>query len=804
MKKLGKKISYITKVLLVIGLIISNLSSLTVVFANELPDEPNLEVNQVENLMASMTDNQITISYIGEVLDENELVIHVEEKYTYANCTITDEVLSCDENLDVPYQVDDENKLLLLGDGMVINYTPSMLSQVNFDGAYELTVSLIDVSADNTLLGQKTLMSENNTFSQGMEFKLYDQNESIIEMNNGVYVIPKETLNVSVAGRMLAGGISPNDQYMYDDNIYTADQILDVGFMNNIDLSNHLYGKYKLPLEFTYVKNDEEKTYTNDLDILYGTYEDNAQLLNSQINSSNIVFNSTASDGYMYIYLSDSLITINDIYQALNGAYGASENIEFVIGNADFSIDSGGIISGYDPMGEETLEEYLSKIPVDSSTLISISDGFATITYQALAIGDFDGDNALDENDVVALIDQLVGNEPLDTEKSNVYDSDDEVTVLDVMELVQIINTGTWYVPIVMQDIELDAKLELEDETAEIQSGNEFEINYVLNSENYDISGIAGNITYDDTKLELISITKDEDFIGNNKDGKFVYVNPSYQSSSSALLINSNISTDDGIFLRLKFRALSGGVSTVTIESPEYFNEDKYYNIVELDSLTDTYIPTTNVISIDVTVEQSSDNTLSMLKIGDTEISLVDDVYDYQLTVPNDVTTLNITALASNVAASVSSIVAPEKLAEGENTITITVVSETNEVKNYTITVIREKATPLANNNTLDEVSYQETTTDDDNKIPTLLDEDKEAAEENEKGSALSKVIIIVLTLLAVGGLVYLIFKDDDSEAKDVNKSINRFKKDDFDPPKNINKKDHNKKNQNKNNKKER
>ena len=39
MKKIGKKLSNIVKVLLVLGLIISNLSSLTVVFA--LEDEEN-------------------------------------------------------------------------------------------------------------------------------------------------------------------------------------------------------------------------------------------------------------------------------------------------------------------------------------------------------------------------------------------------------------------------------------------------------------------------------------------------------------------------------------------------------------------------------------------------------------------------------------------------------------------------------------------------------------------------------------------------------------------------------------------
>ena len=35
MKKLGKKFSFLTKIMLVIGLLVSNLSSLTYVFASE-------------------------------------------------------------------------------------------------------------------------------------------------------------------------------------------------------------------------------------------------------------------------------------------------------------------------------------------------------------------------------------------------------------------------------------------------------------------------------------------------------------------------------------------------------------------------------------------------------------------------------------------------------------------------------------------------------------------------------------------------------------------------------------------------
>ena len=44
MKKLGKKLSFLTKIMLVIGLLISNLSSLSVVFAYEATDAVQIAV----------------------------------------------------------------------------------------------------------------------------------------------------------------------------------------------------------------------------------------------------------------------------------------------------------------------------------------------------------------------------------------------------------------------------------------------------------------------------------------------------------------------------------------------------------------------------------------------------------------------------------------------------------------------------------------------------------------------------------------------------------------------------------------
>ena len=808
MKKIGKKLSYFTKVLLVLGLIISNLSSLSLVFAYEGEgDTDSLDVvaTNLSMLDASIDDeNKITISYAGSINDTDELEIRVSEEYIYSNCEVTDSVLECGITMNNSYSVDDANKELLLNTGMVVDYTPSVLSQAKFDGVYKLTVALVNVTEDNALIEEQVLDDKEVSFDSGIEFKLYDKNDTLISASNEKYAIDSSNNLVTVIGKMLPGGISPNDEFIYEDNIYSAIEILDFGFKNTIDFSNRLYGEYKVPVSIVYTKNNEETEYIEHFNISYGTYEDNAALLNTYVDSSKFAFNSTSKDGNVYVYLGDDLITINDLYSVLEAAYSSSEDITYIISNDDYSEENGGILASYDSESGESISEYLSNISVDASTKISITDGLLTITYQVLLVGDINDDNILDENDIIDLIDYIVGNKELSIDKANIYDEDDEVTVLDVMKLDQIVKTGAWNVQLSEDEIQLDAKLEFTNSEIEITSGDEFDINYVLVSSEDDVNGVAGNIEYDDTKLELVSITAIDGFIGNNNDGKFVYVGTNVSSSSSVMQDNNTDTSGNIVLLTLKFKALAGGTSAVKLNNYEYFNQDTYYNVVEIDDETGQSVPKAMVISLDVTVSESDDNSLSSLKVGDTEIELVDGVYDYKLTVGNDVTKINISALVANVAASVSSIVAPEELAVGDNTITVTVVSESGEECTYTIVVTREDA-PTATSN---QVNYQNNVTNNNvtntpQDTPKSNDEKDVTPEEPIKEkSNLSKIIIIVLIVLVIGGLIYLIFKDDDDESKTANKEINKFIKDDFDNPHEKATNVNNKKNQNKNNKK--
>ena len=803
MKKIGKKLSNLTKVLLVLGLIISNLSSLSVVFAYEgeedlpvsgevatvddegdttlegdesstIPSVGSDEVisDKVETgLEASIgEDNKITIKYGTEVNDTDELQIRITESYDYNNCEDT-EIISCETVMNNSYAVSGTNRDLLLGDGMKIDYAPSLLASAKLDGVYELVVTLVNVTEDNKILGEKVIDEKENTFDSGILFKVYDSKDSLVSETSGNYVFGTSDETIKVVGKMQAGGISPNDVFEYTDgessNEYSALEVLDLEFEYPVNLGGYLYGDFKLPISVVYSKNGEETEFIKHLSISHGTYGDNTNKLNGLVDPNKFLFEGTDKNGKLYVYLGQDPITLDDINVPLYDAYFGSENIVYSFSNEEVNVD----------------------------TVITITDGITTITYQVVMVGDVNGDGVLDQDDIVALADQLVGNQELDVDTANIDNTDDEVNVRDMLKLTQIVKAGAWGIDVVEKEIQLEAALEFANDPGEIVSGDEFEVNYVLVSADDDVTGFAGVVNYDKSILELSSITVTDDYIGSNKDGKFAYVN---MDEATAKL------------LTLKFKALSSGKDTITIDEAEFFNQNSIYQLVEINDETGESTPTTPVITLDVTVNESSDNSLSTLKLGDNEIQLEAGVYDYTLTVPNDVTKLDVTALTSNVAASITSIVAPEELVEGENTITITVASENGEESTYTVVVTREKAIEetsttdnqtsyqdyAQNNGSNNSVKPSDSEKNDDKKDDTPVEPVKDK-------SNLSKIIIIILILLVIAGLIYLIFKDDDEESKRANKDINKFKNDDIDTSsrKSVNN-NSDKKNQNKNNKK--
>ena len=770
MKKLGKKLSFLTKIMLVIGLLISNLSSLSVVFAYEATGAVQI----------SVVNDKLNIKYTDELAEEVENVnVKVYENYTYLDNSpyYVDEVAA--ENgkagKESNYSLTSEQLLALEG-----YEAESILSVIKFDGLYEVKVEITDV---NNEVIDSAIYSENIEHESGLSFKLFDEMDNEIVPVDGVYPLGLENSKVKVVAQVLSGGLSPMDMFMYDEVSYTATELLEYSFSDEMDLSGRLFGEYTLPFEVKLLDvNSEEVVYAEELKLMYESYEMNASVLNTATEELEIEdtyeFVSETKDGILYVLLNSNRIhTMLDLYNIVNLANGESEIISYVLSNSEYE----DVLASYDEeTAEVTLEEYLESIVLDDSVMLTLTNAGLTVTYKVVVTADMNGDNALTEDDLSGLINQVVGEDEVNTEKADL-NKDTKVDTLDVMYLNEVIKTGAWEVELTDTDASLESSLVVDAD--DIVSGDEFTVSYKVTLTEYSVNGVAGLFKYDETMLELVKVETATEWLGNAKDGKFLYLGE--ESLTGVVTLDETtgeeiVESKEYVLVTATFKALKSGESVISLENPEYFDGTNYL-LVEQEDIT------TNVV-----VNASDNNSLASLFVAGQEIVLTkdengEDVLEYEITVSNDVTMADVEAIVENVAANITSIVYPEELAEGENTVTITVTSESGDVKVYTVIVNREAApeeetvTAPVNNNYYND--YDDEDEDEDVVVPKPeVDEDDEDETPEKEESNLSRIVIIILILLVIAGLVYLIFKDDeDEETKKANKAVNRLRKEEVD-----------------------
>lgn len=765
MKKIGKKLSYLTKVFLVLGLLFSNLSGLSVVFAYEDGDNFGIKVE----------DNKIVINYYEELEETDVINVMFEENYTYLDNThedVEDGVISI-------YGSD-------VKDTSGFEISSAMLNKVVFDGLYELKVSLYDETTDTDL--GTVLYSDNIEHQAGLSVSVFDEDTEILPVD-GVYYVDGD---VKVVSKVLAGGLSPNDTFKVDDTDYTAEELLNKEFESSRLFSGLLYGEYTDNVEVLVLdNNDMEKVFNTEVNYMYGEYGYNADVLNTGLASLGLSdkyqFETDAKDGYMYVYPNgDKGYSVVELFDFMDLAVRDSE-IEYIISN-DTSDDLFNSYIEYLEISDEVedpldLDEYYADTVIDNSTVITIYNDGLVITFRCIILGDMNNDSVINDEDIQELVNQVVGTSEANLDNGDLY-KDGELSTLDVINLYQIYKDGTW--ELVLDTVETSLDVMLEVASDDIVSGDTFKVNYVLEITDNSVNTIAGQFKYDEEVLELVDVSSELGWIGSAKNGKFLY-------------INDEGLTDEGryVLLTATFKALKSGTSEVSVENPEFYNNNVQYIL-------------DNDIKTNVLVNASSDNTLSSLTVAGNAISLVDGVMDYQVTVENETVSSVVEAITNNERASVSSIVAPEELTVGENKITITVVAENGDELIYTVTVIRKEAVKEENPTNMNYQGDADTVVPDDSDDVVIKDiDDKDddnkttVDDTEEEEGKLSRIIIIILILLVIAGLIYLIFKDDeDEDTKKTNKEINKMKKEDKFPEE---KKDKvNKKNSNtgKNNKK--
>lgn len=182
------------------------------------------------------------------------------------------------------------------------------------------------------------------------------------------------------------------------------------------------------------------------------------------------------------------------------------------------------------------------------------------------------------------------------------------------------------------------------------------------------------------------------------------------------------LSTVDGLFKYELSEDKTTAIITVTAED----GSTKVYTVYIVKEKP-------SVVPTPVVYYYSSNNYLKTLEAKGYEIKFDRDILEYELSVNNDVKSLDITAIAEDSRSRVE-ITGNENFKTGKNTVIISVKAENGDVREYKLIVNRKNTT---------------TTT---------------LTEEEESGSTAEKVVIIILIVLVVLGLLYLIFKKDDDD----------------------------------------
>ena len=138
------------------------------------------------------------------------------------------------------------------------------------------------------------------------------------------------------------------------------------------------------------------------------------------------------------------------------------------------------------------------------------------------------------------------------------------------------------------------------------------------------------------------------------------------------------------------------------------------------------------VISYPVVYYYSANNYLKSLEVDGYEVIFDKYTSEYKITVKNDVTSLDIKALAEDSTARVE-ITGNENFEEGENVVVVTITAENGTTREYKLIVNKE--------------SKKDVTT-------------------TEESNTAEKIVIIILIILVVLGLLYLIFKKDDDDSE--------------------------------------
>lgn len=781
-----KKITKISKIILAITMLFSQLSSVVTVLADEI-----MTKSLITSLTA-VTDDELgyvekyELTYTSEKKDydeEKEYTVELQPIFTYL-----DEIPEIGDKITITKtgaELNNENK-----------YELNEVSSI-YNGVFDLVITVKD---EDTVVYKDKITYTVDTVKSGLVGALNSGevepiNETLGEISTGEYNIDEAkeyTQNLVI----IPGDLSPYSIYKVtkgEEELYKGvgskipELIINGSVTNTGNLTS---GTYNTSDTIVVEKLDDNG------EVEYGmeyTYNATLNYYNSDEELSQI-YDLSFDNGYLY-------------EDAIN--YNSSLEVSKISDLLDKLENTDLELKVYNENNEEldlTDEEVLNSEIKNNYKLEFTKTDIGTYTYLVVITGDNTGDNHFTKEDIEkTLKDYLEENKVLSMDV--IGKSDEEKGTLNFHDIVHFnnaLNNGS------NDYIEnTDLSLVFGEVPSEIVVGDTFDLQVLVNSSNaldY-INGINAKVTTDGSVLKLTNIKINDKLMSEVKDNNLVAV-------------GTKIGSDE-VLLTLTFTAISKGTGEVSLSGE--LAKDTIDSVKEFASITK---------EINVTRSLSSNNNLSSLKSseGTFDIAFDKDVTVYTLTVPYDTESVILSGGLEDINSVVDGLI-EYKLTEDKTVANITVTSESGEKKVYTVYIIKEAkpvVTPVvyyySSNNYLKsleiegyEITFDKETLEykikvksdvtslDIKAIPesnksrveitgnekfkkgnntvtiTVTAEDGSTREykitvdkEAEKKDALTeiedssntaeKIVIIILIILVVLGLLYLIFKKDDEE----------------------------------------
>lgn len=695
-----KKIIKLSKIVLLIAMVFSYISSPISVLAEEIATSGLKPL--VIDFVSDDNGEEYTLTYISanpsDYEDTKNYKIELETTITYTN-----------GNEDTK-----QKEITVLGADLNSNTGGSSNISEFIDKVYSadyvIEVSVYDDT--NELLFNEQLEYETN-YSAGLTGKLNEVttgellpvSEVVGETTVGNYNVTEGVYTQKMS--ILPGKLSPLAEYRVvynNDDIITYSEVMTANELallvfdgTSTDLTDKLAGEYSYVDSVTIeeVSGDEvdgykvESAYTYDYNatLSYGT--DNDELFSN-------LYEITFEDGYMIVnakdlYETESVITIGEVLDTLSNTTITLEVLD----------EEGNI---FDLNDEEVL---ISE--VKNNYVLRFTNG-ATASYEVVVMGDTNYDNEFTNEDLVGVINGYIDEEDMlsmdmwSSNESNIPEEFGTITFEDV-----IITNELFKEEINLDREEVDNEslvLEFEDLSSEVYVGDIVELQVLLskteleeitNVENEELLDLETIVT-DEENTDIEDEEEVVEFIdgidasiklSDNikiKEVKFNEVLTGSYNEEGRVVAVGDMLTENIVVMTLVLEVISLGEGNASVELSG--STSKFLNIDEFETITTEF----NVVR-----KLSTNNNLASLSasVGTFDLDFDKDITVYTLTVPYNTESVILSGSLEDLYSDVDGLIEYE-LIEDKTTAIITVTAEDGSTKVYTVYIIKESAPVVA------------------------------------------------------------------------------------------------------------